>query len=451
MTKYFKITNLTPVFIVVFILMFYIPIFSNFSNTSTIQDELTPPVLDIQTSNQGFINETGQEVFWFIHITDLHIPKSNVINNFNIFLNDTCEIINPSFIINTGDLVNGINFGLTRDINQWHTYQNLLTKNNAELSYYIDLMGNHDVSANTDYTPFLQYSMLGSRIYDVNYSFTRNFSFGNYAFICLDTVKDDPYDFPYLDFGFDGFIYTDDLDWYESKLEEYKDYDNIFTFSHHPDASSRDYNLISELSSSKLSFAQLTDKYNVSCHISGHTHENHFEERNDVFKIETNDFKTAGAYRIIAMDHGEISTSIAKVGTWPQYVVTYPPSNKFAPNDFVNNENKIRILAWHPDGINSVKWSAYNNTNSNQITPWKSLSILNHDRPLWEGEWNSTLNGRDNYEIRVRVTEISDLSDDSPNNSQNPFRFIPIIIIGGILISSCSIMGAIFYVLDQDK
>ncbi len=432
---YFETKWFIPLFLGCFLLMFYIPIFSNLIITSPLQHDQTPSLLDLQTSERGFINESDQEVFWFVHVTDLHLSELNSTNNFDLFLKDMHEIIEPSFTVNTGDLVDSRIYGLGSDINQWYTYKNILTQNNAKLSFYIDLVGNHDVSVISDYVPFLQYSMLGSSIHDVNYSFTRNHSFGNYAFICLDTVKDSPYTFPYLDFGFDGFIYKDDLDWYESKLKEYKNYDRIFAFSHHPDAGSRGYPLISELSSSNLSFVQLTDKYNVSCHISGHIHENLFEERNETFNLSTEDFKTAGLYRIIAIDHGQISTSIVKLGIWPQYVLTYPPSNKFASNGFINDEDKIRVLAWHPNDVRLVKWSAFSPSNT-QITPWKNLSIVNQDGPLWEGDWNSTLNGTENYEIRVRV-----IPKKPPNNSRILTGFIPIIIIGGILITGSSILG----------
>jgi 3',5'-cyclic AMP phosphodiesterase CpdA len=393
-----EIKSLSCLIIIIFCLS--TPLLSIFNENLNCKSVDPINSITIQTSNQGYITHTDHEIFWFIHVSDVHVTTTKSLDSFSHLLNNTFQVIKPTFISNTGDLVDSNIFGNILNIDEWKLYEKVLNDTNMNSSIYIDFIGNHDVSYNPNSEYFIKYSMSGSSFLDTQYSFNKSFPFGDYAFIGLDTTKKTSYNF--LEFGFIGFLDTQEMDWYEGELEKYKNYDKIFVFSHHPVNHSINY-LFSDVTSSGKKFSELNEEYDVFCYFCGHSHENYSQKSNGMLTIETTNFDTnGGTYRIVSIDNNQISTSIEEIGNWPQGIVTYPPREQYSIGE-PGNLNKLRILAWDPEGLITVEWCAYNKFNS-RVSEWKPLSNINISSPLWEGDWNTNLNDGNSYTIKVRIT-----------------------------------------------
>jgi len=382
---------------------------------------------EIKLSNRGTIDYDDQKLFWFIHITDTQFVwfDNEKLTQFYQFFNSSFQEINPLFIYNTGDLIHANN-GENQDVEEWKLYKKALEDNNMNYSIYIDLPGNHDAAQDPTYSYYLNYSLIGSSFNTLQYSFNRTFSFGNYAFIGLNTATES-YDL--VEFALIGFLNSTELDWYEGELEKYKDFDRIFVFGHHPYSFPFPFFIKSSLSSSGKTFFDLTEEYNVFSYISGHVHTNYVTKDNGVLSITTSNFdKDNGTYRIISLDHNKLSTTIENVGIWPQGIITNPTNEEILKL----NINKIRILAWDPSGINSVKWTLINLEKERQITDWAPLTRVHHSDPLWEGDLDIRVEGE--FLLKVKIDSVSgeiikDIIIHAKNSRKTVFFLISLLMI----------------------
>ncbi len=371
---------------------------SNFNNSRDFVHELYHPV----TSKNGFIDSEGNKVFWFIQITDTQFVWGNQdkIDMFSKFLNETKKIINPLFIINTGDIVDA-DIGRNQILEEWQNYNKSLSENKINSSIYVDLVGNHDGSEDLHYSYFMNYSITGREYGVTQISFNHSFSFGNYAFIGINTANDS-YD-NFFDFAFGGFLNTEELDWYENELKRYKDYDNIFVFGHHPTSFPPYYRIISNLSSTGKTFYDLNKEYHVNYYFCGHIHSNYIQEKDGLNTIITDNFDDKnGTYRIVVIADNQLSTSIEYVGNWPQGLIISPPSHNFYDSQFKIDLENIHVLAWDPKGIISVEWSVYLESGK-QFKNWTSLQRNYESGILWEGDFCKDLSYENNYIVKVKI------------------------------------------------
>ncbi|MFX1455449.1 MAG: metallophosphoesterase family protein [Promethearchaeota archaeon] len=352
------------------------------------------------STNNGVISLQNYKIFWFIQISDTHFLwyDNDKDKRFRKFLNETYKQINPLFIFHTGDIVHANN-GLEQNQIEWENYRKALNDNNMNSSIYMDVIGNHDAANNPNFTYFLNYSMMGVSFNTTQYAFNHSFAFGNYAFIGLDTAKES---YNIFEYGFKGFLNGKEIDWYENELEKYKDFDKIFVFGHNPLEYPPFYNIISDVGLSGKDFYELNEEYNVSFYLSGHIHENSFQYYDDLLQITTGNFDQGGGiYRIVSLDNNRLSTSIGYVGDWPQAIITNPPGEDYSLKELNTVDEKLRVLAWDPNGIKSVKWSLIDSRSNLPLINWRPLVRINSKDPLWEGNLSFDYCG--NLLLKVKV------------------------------------------------
>ena len=390
--------------------------------------------INIRSSANGFISSDDIELFWFIQISDTQFLWYDIdkIAGYYKFLNETYKELTPLFIFHTGDIVDA-NYGLGQDKIEWENYRQALDDNSMNASIYMDVIGNHDAANDPDFTYFLNYSMMGLSFNTTQYSFNYSFTFGRYAFIGLDTAKES-YDL--FEFGFQGFLSSEELDWYESELEKYKEFDKIFVFGHHPPSYLPFYTIKSDESLSGRDFYELNEEYNVSFYLSGHVHENSFQYFNNLLTITTSNFDQGGGiYRIISLDHNRLSTSLEYVGNWPQAIITNPPGEEYLFRDLNVIEKKLRVLAWDPMGIISVKWSLFDIQNEYQLINWEPLERISNEKPLWESNLNFTNRGNLLLKVKIEggsgeiIKELRYSLTDFKNNNNNTATIIILVFV----------------------
>ena len=424
------------IFYVIFVLIILcnlsIKSISFFSSNAHLEfdSENDPKTNKMTNADFGSISSNGNQIFWFIQISDTQFLwyDDNKITDFYDLLNESYNTIKPLFIYHTGDLVDS-NRGIEQDIVEWRRYKKALDNNFMNVSNYMDVIGNHDAIGDSNFSNFLNYSMMGYSFNTTQYAFNRTFDFGDYAFIGLNTAKKS---YNLFEFGFLGFLNSKELDWYENKLEKYRNFDRIFVFGHHPLDYPPLYKIISAESSSGKSFSELNEEYNVSYYFSGHIHENSFQYINrDLLTIITGNFdKERGTYRIVSLDNNCLSTSIEHVRSWPQAIITNPPAEEYQFRDLSTNENKIRVLAWDPKGVLSVEWSFFDKNSNNQLTNWESLQRFS-DEDLWEGDLSFNMRG--NLLLQVKIEGGSGTKLKKVNyfleSNERPISLIILIII----------------------
>ena len=429
------------------ILHLIILIFISFQIYTGYYNNKEPSIPNISLSNQGWLNDNQHEIFWFFIVSDTQFIWYNneKIEQFNRFLSESYKTIKPNFIYHTGDIVDADN-GNQQHVEEWQRYNQLLFDNNMNASVYMDVMGNHDSVADPDNSYFLNYSMMGSTQGVLQYSFKRTFPFGDYAFIGVNTAKDEYSGV--FDFGFLGYLDTQELNWYESELKKYVNCKGIFTFGHHPISYPPFNYLLSNSSSSGKDFFQLNELYNVKCYFAGHAHTNYQQEQNQTFSIITTNFdEGGGTYRIIAIDNNQISSSIEHVGNWPQGLITTPPRYNYPPASNVNSYQNIRILAWDPNDIFSVQWALFNSTDDSQLTNWKNMEKSNTNNQLWEDKFNFYLPGE--YKLKTLIeggsgTTMKEIIINIPLEPINQLSDITFLILI-ITIAFISISFSVFY------
>lgn len=421
------------------------------------EHEYKTPNIESAPIEQASLDTAGKKVFWFIHVTDTqHLWYSDAkINAFKQFLAESRDVIKPEIIYNTGDLVDSDyeEFILPNErdqrIEEWQRYKAALDEAGMDASSYMDIIGNHDVYGDHGNPYFMNYSMMGSTYGTTQHAFKRSFSFGDYAFIGLHTAEDYGAEYP---FGLFGHLTVNEMDWYEEQLDTYKDSNLIFSFGHHPP-----YEIDwTDRTTTGKTFLDLNRDHGTFLYLCGHGHINSFQKIDNMFAIETTKFDDdGGSYRIIGIDDDQLSTSLEFVGKWPQGMITNPPRDRYMTTS-ISEVSRIRALAWDPNGVNSVKWSAWIDDNT-MLKNWADMTQVSINEPLWEANWDNLTTLLTDYQdvtsIKLKI-EISGGSGTAIREIQysptKPFYFgwqqgIPIIII--LFISLVSLITLRTYYL----
>ena len=190
--------------------------------------------------HSAYYSSDNNKIFWFIHITDIHIGASGTQDSDNLawIVNTAKPIIDPEFIVATGDLTDSTDGGLFPDgpyIEEWNQYNAILTAANINDSFYYDIPGNHDAYNDGNFNFYINNSIQGKATGQAQASWTREFSFGKYHFIGANTAGNDGREFcifcPY--YGDYAGLDSSELTFIETKLQEHADAELTLVFGHH--------------------------------------------------------------------------------------------------------------------------------------------------------------------------------------------------------------------------
>ncbi|MHA1380601.1 MAG: metallophosphoesterase family protein [Candidatus Helarchaeota archaeon] len=362
--------------------------------------------------SQSFNNS---RIFWFVQITDTHLGNSQLLDPpstwgwsylfFEGFFQEL-KYITPEFIVNTGDLVDGLSLiPFYQDIRQWEMYNTILKNWGMNTSYYYDLVGNHDAYGDPQLFYYRTYSMQGKAHNETQFAWNVTKDYGNYTFFALNSA-DPGYIWPGGTFGE---LDDSELNWFEQKLNNTKNSNLTFIFSHHP------FYEISLNELRKQRFMNLINEYNVTAHIFGHKHDNEHYTYNDTVYLCTSSLGTSTPpqYRIVAVDNDGVSTTLKTLSDWPVVLITSPLNEQLTTRTFDLNQTiiPVRALIFNNSKLNSVSFQLYNTTLEdifpNFFMSWESnwypMYQKSSIRKVWNGTLNTTGISDGFYYLRVSV------------------------------------------------
>ncbi|KAJ6236702.1 helicase related [Anaeramoeba flamelloides] len=392
-------------------------------------DDLNLPY-PIESEENSFDNTTDR-LFWFNHISDLHVyPGSDSTKNFEQFL-ETIERISPNFTIVSGDITTGYlgksqvtSVGFEREA-EWALYRELLEEYVPQSEeHWFDVRGNHDsLSVNSKQSKgnlFYNYSPQSERLNELNrpsvYYKMVTKTYGKYLFINCDFNM---YPFPSLPFAHFAIPSTESLDELEDILDKYANQVNhTILVNHYPFSY---LNSHYRTTVSKRTFSNLMHDYRILVHLTGHLHQKNMYSiltgpKDGVIELEIADLKVHKMFRVCAFDNDLFSFhdfSLAEIENRPLVLITNPLDSRFltniSPINRIAQSKYLRVLIFDghlPQDQRAVKVLAYFDRDIKaKSNPTVLSKTSNADHPLWVGGWdNKQFNDGSKHKILVEVT-----------------------------------------------
>ena len=375
--------------------------------------------------HSAYYSSDNDKVFWFIHASDIHMGMAGNqdIENLEWIVSEAKDVIDPEFIVITGDLTdstNGSVLGMPDGPwqDEWDEYRQILEANGVDETFYYDIPGNHDHYNDPTFAYYLNNSIQGRATGQMQISWTRDFPFGKYHFIGICTAGNDGAAFsltpPY--FGDNAGLDADELAFINNELENNQDSDITLIFGHHQ-IKPRSWPLTSadEWTETALSygadeFVELMDDFGVSMYGYGHSHlyrEELFTENmtEGVYYLNAASLgeSSENHYNIVAIDCNGISAAPQSINTWPAVLITAPldklygiannPYRYRIPN---SDSNPIRALVFD---LNPVTQVQYRIDGTGAWYPMESVGTA----PLWEAQWDDTSLPDGDHTIEVQA------------------------------------------------
>jgi hypothetical protein len=291
----------------------------------------------------AYYSTENNKLFWFIVVTDTHIGAAGSSDsaNLNWVVTTGKNVVAPEFIVVAGDLTDSTNgnwFGYPNGPYQaeWDEYKAILGNNVSATNYY-DLPGNHDAYNDQYFDYYVSNSIQGQATGQTQVSWTREFVFGTYHFLGVNTADNTGAPFslfwPYGDYaGLD----QGELAYIETELQANMNADLTIVFGHHP-VTDTGVSTDTWLYYGAPAFIQLLDTYSASLYGYGHTHDyskvlfsgsayTGSMVGDGIVYLNTNSLgkSTDNNFNVIAVDCHGISTKTQAIRSWPLVMITTP-------------------------------------------------------------------------------------------------------------------------------
>jgi hypothetical protein len=390
------------------------------------------PAVHAGTPTGARYNPLGNEIFWFIHASDLHIGTSgsNDTTRLQWLVTTARNVIQPSFIVATGDLTDSTNgnlFGLPNGPYQaeWDQYKAIVDGAGAGPAFFYDIPGNHDAYNDATFQYYRLNSVQGRATGGMQVSWTRDFGYGKYHFLGVNSAGNDgrafSITFPWGDYaGLDaaelGFIGT--------QLTAHSDARLTFAFGHHPvtDTGAGDDTW---LFYGQQDFIQALDTYRASAYNYGHTHDtlqslltgNSYTGTMYNGGIHYNNVASLGKssslnYTLMAVDSDGVSSVTRTVNSWPLVLVTAPVDkyvgsavNPYAYTVPASSANFVRALVFDSGAVSQVRFRVDGGTT------WYPMTRVAAGSPVFQGAWNASALAAGDHAIEVQATGTTTVSD----------------------------------------
>ncbi len=364
----------------------------------------------------------NNNIFWFIQISDIHIGTSGSQDSGNLAWvtglgpGNAYGVINPEFIIASGDLTDGTN-GLPFPLpgvgpfqEEWDEYASILNSPFLmDADVYYDSPGNHDQYNETiPLDLYLNNSIQGLATAATQQSWVRSFPFGEYHFINVATPDPD-YTNPTVDFlRAPGGLRPDEINYISSELIAHQGSKLTFIFGHHP---------LSGLDYGRNDFISLLQGYHVSMYAFGHTHDYSavLDGGTLYFNIASLGKSSINQYAVFAVDNDGLSASSANVNQWPVVLITAPVDrnlggeNSYAYPVPFSTTNPIRALVFDADPVTGVQYSIDGGT----PLPMEQVASFHPYYPyLWQTTtWDTTALSIGEHTVQVEAAGTTTGSD----------------------------------------
>ncbi len=371
-------------------------------------------------------------IFWFLHASDTHIGMdgSNDATRLQWLVTTARTVINPSFVVVSGDLTDSTNGNWLNWPNgpyqaEWDEYKGILTAAGAGPDFFYDIPGNHDAYNDRYFAYYLANSVQGRATGKTQVSWTKTFLFGEYHFLGVNSAGNDgrafSLSFPYGDYaGLDA----DELTFITSELATHADAELTMVFGHHPvtDTGASDDTW---LFYGHQAFVQSLDSHAASTYNYGHTHDysQALFTGNDYtgpmigggihyYNVASLAKSSASNFSLVAIDCNGVSSVTRTVGSWPVVLITAPVDryiggavNPYAYTVPAASTNFVRALVFDQNAISRVQFRIDGGAT------WYQMSRVADGSPVWQGAWDASALPAGNHTIEVQATGTTTVSD----------------------------------------
>ena len=377
--------------------------------------------------HSAYYSPDTDKVMWFIHASDTHIGTSGSTDSMNLqwLVAQARHVINPSFIVVTGDLTDSTNgniFGYPNGPYQaeWDQYRNILSNNGVDANSYFDIPGNHDAYNDQYFSYYLNNAIQGRATGKTQASWTRTGPWGKYHFLGVNTPDNTGKPFSiFWPYGDRAGLDSSELSFISGEMTANPDAALTLVFGHHPIiATGNDSDTY--LLYGKDEFVGLLNSYGASLYGYGHTHvssEQFFTQNmtNGVFYFNVSSIgkNSPNQYTVTSIDCNGISSITQTAGTWPVVLITAPMDRRLggSVNPYVYTvpnaaSNPIRALVFDPAAVTQVQFRVNGGI-------WQAMESVSGNPPLWQGVWDASALAEGEYTLDVQATTGSGVRSDT--------------------------------------
>ncbi|CAH8515601.1 unnamed protein product [Schistosoma bovis] len=417
--------------------------------------------------NDMVVDGGAHNVFWFVHITDLHFSEFGSKDrqmDFLEFCSTHIPVIRPEVVIASGDITDGKGktFSLSlQNLEEWEDYSSLLKQSGVlNLTKWLDVRGNHDSFDVPSFGGYGDYysrfgvrggSSLKSRIFKLVKPY------GQYSFISIDLSTEPGLKWPFNFFGSFNLNVKRQL---LKSIDEAKDSNQTFVFGHYPTSTvvSSDSNLGTVIGDG--AFAYLCGHLHT---LFGLAKKMYILQPQGYWEWELGDWRENRYYRIVAVDNDLVSfVDVRKLSPndsskeWPIILITNPKNVNFLlprkePFHRIEFSTHIRILVWSLSPILRVSVSI-DGIHQGFAEPANSLESDN-STPLYVLPWNTSQWSTNPYAFHVIEVTARDVNNNQRtvvqsfslrNRAVFPIGFLSKILV----VNSMSVsVSALYYTL----